>query len=240
MTSTPNALQNDRNRLRNAFRLAITFVALLWTIKTAEIIFHLQLIQYGVYPLRPDALTGILTGPLIHCSWSHLFTNTLPVVILGTALFYGYPRSAIPVLTAVWLGSGAGVWLFARDAYHVGASGLTFGVMFFLFVIGILRWDKRAIALSMIIFFLYGSMIWGIFPSEPGISYESHFFGAVTGTLLAFLLKSYDPIPEEKKYSWEEETDESFDVVNTEGDLPHEQIMPEPETGDPFNKYKEQ
>jgi membrane associated rhomboid family serine protease len=214
MTPIPNALQDDRTRLRHSFRLSITFAALLWTIKTLEIMFHLDLVQYGVYPLQPGALTGILTGPLIHGSWLHLFTNTLPVVILGTALFYGYPRSAKPVVTAVWLGSGLGVWLFAREAYHVGASSLTFGVMFFLFVIGILRWDKRAIALSMIIFFLYGSMIWGIFPSKPGVSYESHFFGAAVGTLLAFVLKNRDPIPEEKKYSWEGETDEDFEDIN--------------------------
>ena len=217
MTPIPNPLQDDRTRLRRSFRLALSFVALLWTIKMAGVIFHLDLVQYGVYPLQSGALTGIITGPLVHGSWSHLFTNTLPVVILGTALFYGYPRSAKPALTVIWLGSGLGVWLFAREAYHIGASGLTFGIMFFLLVIGILRWDKRAIALSMIIFFLYGSMIWGIFPSEPGVSYESHFFGAVIGTLLAFVLKKHDPMPEEKKYSWDYETDEEFDDINEAG-----------------------
>lgn len=217
MTPVPNPLQDDRTRLRYSFRLAVTFAALLWIIKMVGVIFHLDLVQYGVYPLQSGALTGIITGPLVHGSWSHLFTNTLPVVILGTALFYGYPRSAKPALTVIWLGSGLGVWLFAREAYHIGASGLTFGIMFFLFVIGILRWDKRAIALSMIIFFLYGSMIWGIFPSEPGVSYESHFFGAVIGTLLAFALKKHDPMPEEKKYSWDYETDEEFDDINEAG-----------------------
>jgi len=211
MTPIPNALRDDRARLRHAFRLAMIFAAVLWTIKTVEIIFHLDLVHYGVYPLQPGGLTGILTGPLVHGSWSHLFANTLPVVILATALFYGYPRSAKPVFTTVWIGSGLGVWLFARESYHIGASGLTFGIMFFLFVIGMLRWDKRAIALSMIIFFLYGSMIWGVFPSEPGISYESHFFGAVTGVLLAFILRNRDPMPEEKKYSWEGEEDDDSD-----------------------------
>ena len=217
MTPIPNPLQDDRIRLRRSFRLAMAFAALLWIIKTAGVIFHLDLVQYGVYPLQSGALTGIITGPLVHGSWSHLFTNTLPVVILCTALFYGYPRSAKPALTVIWLGSGLGVWLFAREAYHIGASGLTFGIMFFLLVIGILRWDKRAIALSMIIFFLYGSMIWGIFPSEPGVSYESHFFGAVIGTLLAFALKKHDPLPEEKKYSWDYETDEDFEDISEAG-----------------------
>ncbi len=211
MTPAPNTLQDDRIRLRHAFRLAIAFALLLWAVKIVEVIFQLSLFRYGIYPLEPATLTGILSAPFIHGSWSHLFSNTLPVVILGTVLIYGYPRSALPVITTVWIVTGLSVWLFAREAFHIGASGLTFGVMFFLFVIGILRWDKQAIALSMIIFFLYGSMIWGIFPSDPGISYESHFFGAVVGTLLAFVFKNRDPIPEEKKYSWEEETDEIFD-----------------------------
>jgi membrane associated rhomboid family serine protease len=211
MSSLPNSLQDDRNRLRHSFRLAVAFAALLWTIKIVEIIFHLKLVRYGVYPLQPGGLAGIFTGPLIHGSWSHLFANTLPIIILGTVLLYGYPRSAKLVLAAVWLGSGLGVWLFAREAYHLGASGLTFGVMFFLLVVGTLRWDKRAMVLSMIVFFLYGSMVWGIFPSDPGISFESHLFGAVIGAVLAIALKNHDPAPVEKKYSWEDETAEEGD-----------------------------
>ena len=214
MPSIPISLQDDRNRLRHCFRLAVAFAALLWFIRTTEVVFHLDLVRYGIYPLQPGGLVGILAGPLIHGSWSHLFANTLPVIILGTALLYGYPRSAKPVLAAVYLGSGLGVWLFAREAYHIGASGLTFGVMFFLFVVGALRWDKRAIALSMIVFFLYGSMIWGIFPLKPGISFESHFFGTVISVVLAIALRNHDPAPLEKKYSWEDETVEEIEEAD--------------------------
>jgi membrane associated rhomboid family serine protease len=218
--SIPISLQEDRNRLRYSFRLAAAFAALLWGIRSAEVVFHLELVRYGVYPLQPGGLVGILAGPLIHGSWSHLFANTLPVIILGTALLYGYPKSAKPVLATVYLGSGLGVWLFAREAYHIGASGLTFGVMFFLFVVGALRWDKRAIALSMIVFFLYGSMIWGIFPLEPGISFESHFFGAVIGVVMAIVLKNRDPAPVEKTYSWEDETDEEANEADEKSLIP--------------------
>jgi len=220
MPSIPSSLQEDRNRLHHSFRLAMAFAALLWIIKIVEMVFHLELVRYGVFPLQASGLMGILMGPLIHGSWSHLFANTLPVIILGTALLYGYPRSAKLVLAVVWLGSGLGVWLFAREAYHIGASGLTFGVMFFLFVIGILRWDKRAIALSMIVFFLYGSMIWGIFPLKPGISFESHFFGAIIGVVLAIVLRNRDPVPLEKKYSWEDETVEEIEDAGDETQLP--------------------
>ncbi|MFQ5643614.1 MAG: rhomboid family intramembrane serine protease [Thiogranum sp.] len=210
---------DDRTRLYHAFRLALAFAVLLWAIKAVETLLHLDLVRYGVFPLQPGGLAGILAGPLIHGSWTHLFANTLPVIILGTALLYGYPRSAKIVIAVVYLGSGLGVWLFARPAYHIGASGLTFGVMFFLLVIGILRWDKRAIVLSMIVFFLYGSMIWGIFPSKPGISFESHFFGALFGVVLAVVLKNRDPAPAEKTYSWENESaeDDEADIDNRPG-----------------------
>ena len=201
-------LQNDNTRLRRSFILALLFALTLWGIKLAEIILGLDFVHYGVFPLRVSGLRGILTAPLIHASLSHLFSNTAPLVILGTALFYGYPGSAKIVVPVLYLGSGLGVWLFARHAYHIGASGLTFGVMFFVFTIGVLRWDTRAIILAMVVFFLYGSMIWGIFPGKPGISYESHFFGAAIGIILAILLKHHDPAPATKKYSWEEEADE--------------------------------
>jgi len=92
--------------------------------------------------------------------------------------------------------------------------------MFFLFVVGALRWDKRAIALSMIVFFLYGSMIWGIFPLEPGISFESHFFGAIIGVVLAIVLKNRDPAPLEKTYSWEDETDEEANEASEKSLIP--------------------
>ena len=201
-------LHNDNTRLRRSFILALLFALTLWVIKLAEIILGLDFVHYGVFPLRVSGLRGILTAPLIHASLSHLFSNTAPLVILGTALFYGYPRSAKIVVPVLYLGSGLGVWLFARHAYHIGASGLTFGVMFFVFTIGVLRWDTRAIILAMVVFFLYGSMIWGIFPGKPGISYESHFFGAAIGVILAIVLKHHDPAPAAKKYSWEEEADE--------------------------------
>lgn len=209
MTQPLTGTQADTRRLRQSLLLAAAFTIVLWLIKLAELTFGLHLAQYGIYPRRIGALTGILWAPLIHSSLSHLFANSAPLVILGTALFYGYPRSAKIVFPAVYVGSGLGVWLFARSGYHIGASSLTFGMMFFVFTIGALRWDKRAIALSLVVFFLYGGMIWGIFPGKPGISFEAHFFGAATGVALAFLLKHHDPPPPEKKYSWEEGSQES-------------------------------
>jgi membrane associated rhomboid family serine protease len=109
------------------------------------------------------------------------------------------------VIPVIYFGTGLGVWLFARQSFHIGASGLTSGFMFFVFTAGALRWDRRTIALSMIVFFLYGSMIWGIFPTQPDISFESHLVGAIIGVTLAVLLRNYDAYIPEKKYSWEED-----------------------------------
>jgi len=201
--------KDDAERLRRSFILAASFAAILWLIKLTEITFGLDLAQYGVYPRRPGGLMGILWAPLIHGSLFHVFANTTSILALGTALLYGYPRSAKIVIPAIYAGAGLGVWLFARSAYHIGASGLSFGMMFFVFTIGVLRWDRRAIALSLVVFFLYGGMIWGIFPGNPGISFESHFFGAFTGIALAFLFKNHDPAPPEKKYSWEDKADDA-------------------------------
>jgi membrane associated rhomboid family serine protease len=213
MQENPPDAESDARRLRQAFVLAASFAALLWLIKLAELLFGLDLVPYGVYPRRLSGLVGILWAPLIHGSLPHLFANTAPLIILGTALLYGYPRSAWIVLPVVYAGSSLGVWLFARDAWHIGASGLTFGMMFFVFTVGALRWDRRAIALSLVVFFLYGGMIWGIFPYDPEISYESHFFGAVIGVVLAILLKNHDPAPPRKKYSWEEEAEADAEQI---------------------------
>lgn len=206
--------REDARHLKRSFAIAASFAAVLWLIKIVEIISGADFTGYGIYPGQPDGLTGIIWAPLIHSSLSHLFANTAPLLILGTALIYGYPKSARIVIPAVYFGTGLCVWLFARHAFHIGASGLTFGMMFFVFAIGVIRWDRKAIALSMVVFFLYGGMIWGIFPNEPDVSFESHLFGAMIGISLAVLLRNHDPAPVVKRYSWEEaeaETDKPED-----------------------------
>jgi membrane associated rhomboid family serine protease len=201
----------DARRFRQSLIVSVSFVALLWLVYLGAALFELDLIRFGIYPRRISGLVGIAAAPLIHGSFSHLFANSVPIIVLGTALLYGYPRSAALVLGWVYAGSGLGVWLTARDAYHIGASGLTFGMMSFVFIIGAIRWDRRAIALSMLVFFLYGSMLWGIFPIDPGISFESHFYGALIGAILAFLCRHRDPAPVEKRYSWEDEAETPAD-----------------------------
>ena len=195
----------DARRLRQAFTIVLSFTLLLWTVKLVEYFGGLDFSGFGIYPRLVDGLAGVLSAPLIHDSFAHLFANTAPLMVIGTLLLYGYPRAARILLPVVYLVGGFAVWLFAREAYHIGASGLVFGMLFFLLTVGILRWDRRAIALSLVVFFLYGGMIWGVLPQSREISFESHLSGAVIGMLLAFLLRRRDPEPPRKQYSWERE-----------------------------------
>ncbi len=197
-------MTSERN-LRKSALLVLLFIGLLWWIGVIDAVFHLQLVRLGVLPREMSGLKGILFAPLIHGSWLHLLANTLPMFVLGTAMLYGYPKASRIALPAIYLLSGLGVWLFARSSFHIGSSGLAHGMMFFVFVIGVLRRDRLAIVLSLIAFFLYGSMIWSIFPQRQGISFESHFFGAIVGVVMAFLLRNQDPPLPEKTYDWEDE-----------------------------------
>jgi membrane associated rhomboid family serine protease len=191
--------------LRRALLAAGLFALMLWLIGIAEFVFGAGLAQYGVYPRHLRGLTGILLSPLIHTSWEHLAANTGAVFILGTTLLYGYPRSARLVIPLVWLATGALVWVCGRESLHLGASGLTFGMLFFVCTVGLLQRYKKAIALSLIVLLLYGGMLGGLFPESPQISFESHLAGAVVGAVLGFLLRHRDPPPPPKRYSWEDE-----------------------------------
>jgi membrane associated rhomboid family serine protease len=215
----------DARRLRRAFLLALGFAGFLWLIQIVSLAFGLDFTGYAVFPGRVQALSGILFAPLLHGSVSHLLANTSAVLVLGTALLYGYPKAARIALPVIWLGAGLAVWLLARPAYHLGASGLTFGALFFVFTLGVLRWDRRAIALALVVFLLYGGMIWGVLPGDPGVSFEYHLAGAALGVLLALLLKDADPPPPARVYSWErgdEEDDWPFPEIPGDPEPPRE------------------
>ncbi|MGI9288247.1 MAG: rhomboid family intramembrane serine protease [Pseudomonadales bacterium] len=220
---------SDNKLLPQSIVFASLFVAMLWWIKLLEWGFDWSLYRLGIQPGEFSGLLGILTAPLIHGSWEHLIANTLPLLLLGAVVLYGYPRSRWWVITTIWLVSGIGVWLFARPSYHFGASGITHGLLFFLLVIGLLRRDKRSIGLLMVAFFMYGTMLLTIFPRDPEISFEYHFFGAAGGVLAALLFRHWDPLPQRKVYSWDYESEEDEDPVI--GDL-WKKRMNEQETDD--------
>lgn len=191
--------------LGKSIKVSAAFIAFLWCLKVTEWLFVDPLYVFGIYPRDWNSIWGIFTAPLIHGSLSHIAANSVGLLVLGSALVYGYPKSRWPTLIIIWLVSGAGVWLLGRESYHLGASGITHGLFFYLFVISLFRRDMRSIVLMMIAFFMFGSMILTIFPREPGISFEYHLFGAIGGVIAAVLFKSWDPKPKRKVYSWERE-----------------------------------
>jgi membrane associated rhomboid family serine protease len=203
----------NKPSLKNSILITAFTVGIIWCIKSAEYIFHFNLSWLGVYPQTLKGTIGILTAPLIHGSLEHIFNNTLPMLILGTLLLYGYPKSRWRVLATVWILSGVGVWIFARESYHIGASGLTHGLFFYLLVVSMFRRDKRSVAIMMTAFFMYGGMTMTIFPREEGISFEYHFFGALAGAFCAVLWHSLDPKPALKQYEWEAKVDEDDPII---------------------------
>jgi membrane associated rhomboid family serine protease len=212
-TAAPHDPRADRGRLVGAALAVTAFTGALWWIRVLDEGLGWQLGALGVRPGEPAGLLGVLTAPLVHGSFEHLAANTPALLVLGTLLLYGYPRSRAPALALVWLGSGLGVWLIGRDSAHIGASGITHGLMFYLFLAGMVRRDRLAVAFSMIAFFLYGGMVWGVFPQEAGVSWEYHLCGALAGALAAFLFGRLDPRPAEKRYAWEDEAEDAEDPV---------------------------
>jgi len=195
---------DDKKKFIASLIFPVGFVFLLWVIKISEIIFNLNLTTFGILPGSVNGLPGILLAPLIHANFKHLFSNSLPILFLGTGIIYFYRNASYKVILIIYLGTGILDWLFARKAYHIGASGIIYGFVTFLFFSGIIRRDTRAIALALLVTFLYGSLIWGILPLDSGISWESHLFGSIMGIFCAFLYKSSDPAI---KYEWEYEDD---------------------------------
>ena len=204
----PDPAYTSSERARASFRLAVRialgFVVTLWLIDMVNWALDLELQRFGVRPRQLAGLPGILLAPLLHGGPVHLFANSLPLLVLGTGMLYLYPNSVLKVLPAIYLGPGIAVWLFAEGGIHVGSSGLVYGLASFVFVAGLIRLDRRAIAASLLVSFLYGTMVWGVLPIKPGVSWETHLAAALIGLLLALALRHLD-VPPRKRYSWEDE-----------------------------------
>jgi membrane associated rhomboid family serine protease len=196
-------LETAKTKISASILLPLIFPLLLWVIFFISELGNINLFGFGVLPRHFSGLLGILTSPLIHGDFSHLFSNTIPLIILGAGVFYFYPHAAYKALAIIYLMSNTLVWLFAREVCHIGASGIVYGFVAFFFFSGVFRRDNKSIALALLVTILYGSLIWGIFPGSQGISWESHFFGAISGIISAFVLRKIDP---SKKYEWEDET----------------------------------
>lgn len=186
--------QAEKKKLLDSIFFPAIFVALLWLVKIWEFIFDLDFHTYGIYPLHSKGLVGILTAPLVHADFSHLFSNSSSIFILLSGIFYFYRPVAFRFFLLSYLFTGIWVWFGARgNSYHIGASGLVYAYVSFLFLSGIIRKYLPLMAVSLLVVFWYGSLIWGIFPADEHISWESHLWGLVAGIVLAINYKKYGP-----------------------------------------------
>lgn len=200
--------------LRKAILYPFLFVCTITIIHFYGDYSGVKLSDWGVYPRQKQGLKGIVGMIFIHGSWKHLFNNAVPLIVLGSALFHFYRSIAAKVILYSVLFTGVLVWLGARPSYHIGASGLVYALAAFLFLSGILRKHRPLMAVSLFVAFLYGGLIWGIFPNEQRISWEGHLFGGISGLFWALYYRTEGP--QRKKYSWEIEAEilDSLDGID--------------------------
>jgi membrane associated rhomboid family serine protease len=199
----------EKTKVKHSIIFPSFFIILIWLIKIYESLLDVRFSEFGILPRTIDGLIGILTAPLIHGDFSHLIANSGPFFVLSSMIFYFYRPVSYQVFFSAYFITGIFVWIGSRFSYHIGASGVVYAMASFLFVSGIIRGNMRLFAISMLIIFLYGGMVWGILPIEKGISWESHLYGLVTGVILAFHFKKYGP--QKPVYDWQKEDDDEQD-----------------------------
>ena len=189
---------------RLALKVAFLFLAALWLVFLLDAFLGLKLNRFGLRPGSVSGLIGVVTAPLLHGGLSHIFSNSMSLVVSLTAILYLYPNSSARVIPMIWLGSGLLAWLIGRPSMHFGASGFIYGLLAYVFFSGILRRDMRSVSVSLLVGFLYGSMIWGVLPIRPHMSWELHLSGGLMGVLLAYIYRKWDRVPV-IRYDWEED-----------------------------------
>jgi len=207
-------LKVEQKRIFYAFFFPALFIILLWLILGVEKVWGADWSDLGIYPRRINGLWGIATSPLIHAGARHLFSNSIPLLVLSWCLFYFYKDLGYGVFPVLWCFSGLFTWVLGRDSWHIGASGLIYSLAFFLFLSGILRRHIPLMAVSLVVVFLYGSMVWNMFPIaeivDPSVSWEAHLSGAISGLLCAYIFRRQGPQKPEPEPEEEEEEEEEL------------------------------
>jgi membrane associated rhomboid family serine protease len=235
------------SRLKHQFSRALT-ITMLWVILLGlvffaqEQLFHTQ--NFAIQPQTARGLIGILTAPLLHGSFEHLASNAFAILILGSLAGSLYPRASIRAWPIIWLGSGLGTWFISIGGQHIGASGITVGLMFFLIGQGLKRRDRTSMVALLMAIFFFGGMVLSVLPQQPGISWEYHLSGALFGLLTGMLFSGLDPQAPKRLYSWDVEpesdtssTDTALETLQTEdvpvlwqnaSDRPERKLIPFP------------
>jgi len=172
-----------------SLRFPFLFILMMWTVHIISVILGLSFTSFGILPRHVVGLTGIITAPLVHGDWQHLISNTVPMAALMGLIFLFYRRVALKSFLLIYLLTGLAVWGFGRGVWHIGASGIVYGLLSFVFWNGIFRRSFKSIALSLVILVMYSGYFIGIVPGKPGISWESHLYGALVGIFVSYLFK---------------------------------------------------
>ena len=183
----------------------------IWLVYIFEIKFGYNFNKYGVYPQKLSGLKGIIFSPFLHSNTKHLINNSVPLAVMLSSLYFFYQQIANKVLFWGVILSGFLTWVIGRPSYHIGASGVVYFLVSFIFFSGIFRKYYRLVAVSLVVVFLYGSMVWYIFPVEEQISWEGHLSGFLVGLLIAFFYKNKGPIPKPFEFSENEDFEKLFD-----------------------------
>lgn len=204
-------MEAEKRKILRSLTIPLILLIVMWLVKLIEWQFHAAFYSYGISPLTTRGLVGVFAAPFLHSDFSHLASNSVPFLFLAAMLYYFYREAANTVLVLSWLFTGVLVWLMARQSVHIGASGVVYALATFHFVSGLIRRNPGLMAVSLLITFLYGGMVWGIFPQFfPGqnISWESHLSGIVSGLIAAVWFRGEGP--QRVEYQWDDEEDPFF------------------------------
>jgi membrane associated rhomboid family serine protease len=195
----------------NVIGIPVVVIVVIWLVYFIEINFGLNFNKFGIYPQSIIGLRGILFSPFIHSDTTHLINNSVPLFVMLGCLYFFYQKIANRVLFIGLVLTGLLTWVLGRPSYHIGASGIIYLLVSFIFFSGIFRKYYRLIALSLVVVFLYGSMVWYIFPMKERISWEGHLSGFLVGFVFAFIFRKKGPQPEIYRYTKNEEFENLFD-----------------------------
>ena len=197
-------------KLKSSISLALTFSTLFLIAFAVQFFLYPEWINWGLQPRETMGLRGIVFAPLLHASFAHFFSNIVPIFLLSFLILYHYRSYFLQILFLVWILAGFLVWLSARDSNHIGASGVVYGFAFYLITTGFLQKDRQSLAIALFVIFMYGSLVWGMFPNftrlmaEKNISWESHLWGGIMGIIAGFWFR-----PEKIKIADDDDDDET-------------------------------
>ena len=192
--------ENQLKISKSIFTIPILYIIIIWMIYWVEIQFSFNFNKWGVFPRTLEGFRGVFFTHFIHSNTSHLFNNSIPLFVLLSCLFYFYKDIAYKILLFGGFLTGFLTWIIARESYHIGASGVVYLLFSFVFFSGIIRKHYRLVALSLIIIFLYGSMIWYVLPIKEGMSWEGHLSGFLIGLIFAFIYRKRGIVKEEHQF----------------------------------------